>query len=1078
MSIPVLITKIVLPAWREEILSRKRLTSLFDELLDNKLIIVSAPAGYGKTSLLLDIAHHNELPFCWYSLDELDQQIDRFLAHFIASISRKFPAYGEQSEAALQGMNQGKIDIDEIGVVIVNEIYQTIREHFVMVLDDYQMVESIQTINKFINRFVQNIDQNSHLVITSRSALPFPDLSLMVGRSMVGGLGMQELAFQPDEIQELMLKNYHQVVPDAIAIELAKRTEGWITGLLLSAQTMWQGMVNQLRLARVSGVDLYSYLIEQVLNQQPQIMREFLLKTSFLDEFDAKLCEALLGRPTGIYTWPGILNDVMRRNLFVLPVGEEGNWLHYHRLFSDFLQAQYIQESPSEVNELLQKLIDVFANREEWEKAYSYCQRLGKPEVTADLIEKAGEIMILNGRITLLRNWLENLPIDLLGERPVLLARYGIVLATQKETSRGLIMLNKSIALLRAHQDQIQLAGALVWRALTYYLRAEYEYALSDINKVFSLIHELPRDLKSIRIQAEALRINGQCYRMLGNLTAATNGFNEALQLFRQIKDQSGFNRILLLLGVLNVDIGNTKTAMIYYQQVLDYYQKRHDIFSSSSVLNDIAYIHFLKGDYCEAFALFNKALAQARQSGNARVEGLVLIGMGDIFSELAEYSEAQNAYNQGRLIIESINETPMLIYLCLANAAVARYQGNFALAHTHLNSASQLINESKAESIRGLYLLQAGSLAITEKDYAQALQFLNEACLFCLSNEQRIEQIRARCLLAATLYEQLDKIQSFEHLEQATHLAAELDDRNILLQAARQVKEILTKMANSETNGLNATRLLHEVSAFEADLLKLKKKLRAQDSLIDIKPPSLRIQAFGQIKVMLDDKLVTGADWQVMVTRDLLFLILNNKNGWSKEKIGECLWPESSPPQLNQRFKNSIYRLRRALNQDVIEYIDCKYLFNRKVDYVYDAEEFENYLAQAASAACIEAQITAYQAALQVYQGEYLPDMDRDWVIPERERLEQAYLNSGIRLAGLYIGSKQFTKALELCNQLITVAPWLEEAYRIAMNLYAYKGNRAAIAHLYKELRQELYECSDTTPSLQTERLYQSLMG
>src|SRR4030067_397913 len=121
MPIPVLITKVVTPAWREEILSRKRLTSLFDDLLDHKLVILSRPAGYGKTSLLLDVAHHNELPFCWYTLDTLDQEVDRFLAHFIASISRRFPTFGEQSLAALQGVSQGNINVGEMGGGIIND---------------------------------------------------------------------------------------------------------------------------------------------------------------------------------------------------------------------------------------------------------------------------------------------------------------------------------------------------------------------------------------------------------------------------------------------------------------------------------------------------------------------------------------------------------------------------------------------------------------------------------------------------------------------------------------------------------------------------------------------------------------------------------------------------------------------------------------------------------------------------------------------------------------------------------------------------------------------------------------------
>jgi LuxR family maltose regulon positive regulatory protein len=1077
MSIPIMITKVLLPAWREEILSRKRLTSLFDELLDRKLIIISAPAGYGKTSLLLDVAHHNELPFCWYTLDPLDRDVDQFLAHLIASISRQFPAFGQQSQAVLERKNQEQASLDQLATVMVNEIYQTIREHFVIVLDDYQMVDENLTINTFINRFIQNVDQNCHLVITSRSTLPLPDLSLMVGRSLVGGLGLSELAFQPDEIQALMLKNYQQVIPDAIAIELAEKTEGWITGLLLSAQNMWQGMVNQLRLTNASGVDLYDYLMEQVFNQQTPILRDFMLKTSFLDEFNLDLCYALMGDPPAKYTWADILEHVLKHNLFLLPIDETGAWFHYHRLFSDFLQAQFVKEYSAEFDPLLRRLIDIFTEREEWEKAYIYCQRLGKPEITANLLEKAGEIMVLNGRISLLRGWLEGLPVNIIDERPILLARYGIVLATQTETNRGLNMVAKAIDMLRKEHNNVHLAGALVWRALIYFLRAEYQQALADVDEVFVILVNLTDGIKSKSLQAEAHRICGQCQRMMGNMPAARDSLNQALELFKRIGDQSGINRVLLLLGLLNLDAGNFKDAIIYYQQVLDYYQQRGDIFSSSSVLNDIAYIHYLQGEYTEAFTTFNRALVQARQSGNARVEGLVLIGLGDIFFDLNDFSEAVKTYQQARLIAESIQDASLLIYISLAKTAVARYHGKITQANIHLNSARMLIEETKSGYSQGQYLLQAGLIELAKKDYSTAIRVLNEANRKLLTGEQRVDELRVNCYLSAAYFKQNRIDDASRFLGQASGLAADLKGKNILIQAARQFREVFREMAESHDMGLPAIRLWDDATTFDTNLPQLKRKLRTQDALVIVKPPMLRIQAFGNIQVLLDEKPVSGADWQVLVTRDLLFLMLNNCRGWNKEQIGEFLWPESSPSQLNQRFKNTIYRLRRAVDLDVIQYGDGIYTFNRKIDYVYDVEEFENYLDQARSAPRIEEQIDLYQAAIQLYQGDYLPGMDWEWILPERERLQQAFLNSGVHLAELYTNIKQFPKALEICDRLIDIAPWLEEAYRIAMNLHAFKGNRAAIAQLYKGLQQGLGEYMDSAPSKQTENLYRSLI-
>jgi len=1078
MSISIMITKVTLPAWREEILSRKRLTSLFEELLDRKLIIISAPAGYGKTSLLLDVAHHHELPFCWYTLDALDQDIDRFLAHLIACIQRQFPDFGQQSLAILEGMSQGNASLDQLNLVMVNEIYQTIREHFVIVLDDYQMVDQNQAINSFVNRFIQNVDQNCHVAITSRSTLPLPDLSLMVGRSLVGGLGLPELAFQPDEIQALMLKNYQQVVPDAIAVELAEKTEGWITGLLLSAQTMWQGMVNQLRLARVSGIDLSDYLMEQVLDQQAPVLREFLLKTSFFEEFNAELCYAFLGRPPATSTWEDILDQVIRHNLFVITVGEKGDWLHYHRLFADFLQAQFAKDHPSEVEPLLRRLIDIFAQREEWEKAYQYCQRLGNTEVTADLIEKAGEAMVLNGRVSLLRGWLDALPILLINGRPLLLARYGIALATQRETHRGLDMLDKAVGMLRMENDRTHLAGTLVWRALIHFLRAEYQAASADVDEVLSLVGDLPDGVRSTSLQAEAYRIRGQCQRMLGNMSSARKALNQALELFKRLSDQAGINRILLSLGLLYLDSGHFKNAMMCYQQALDYYEKQQDVFSSCSVLNDIAYIQSLRGEYEQAFATFNRGLAQARQGGNARVEALVLLGLGDILADLADYAAALKTYQQAQLIVESIKDASLVIYLNLARASIARNQAEIPEARTHLESARKLIEETGSGYAHGQYLLQAGLLALCQADYPGAIETLSTANLAFVEGEQRVDEIRASYYLAAVQHRLGQAGEACRLLDRACDLSADLGGRNILVQAGRQTVDILGEMAAAPALGAPAMRLRDEVKLFSSNLPELKKKLRAQDELVIVKPPKLAIRAFGQIQVLLDEKAVSGADWQVMVTRDLLFLVLSKRQGWSKEQIGELLWPESSPSQLNQRFKNTIYRLRRALDQEVIQYFDGSYSFNRKVDYQYDVEEFENILEKARLTSHAAEQIELYQAALQQYRGDYLPGMDWQWVHPERERLQQVVLSSGMRLVELLTDKKQFSRALEVCDRLITIAPWREEAYRLAMNLNAYKGNRSAIVQLYKALQQGLWEYMDVSPSTETENLYRSLMA
>ncbi|MBU1662118.1 MAG: hypothetical protein KKD28_11680, partial [Chloroflexi bacterium] len=393
MTSTVTRTKIIVPRRRTDLLSRKRLTDLLDDLLDYKLLVIAAPAGYGKTSLLVDWVHQNDLPVCWYALDPLDQDFQRFVNHFIASIAQVFPTFGKQSQAVLQSTTRSELDLNRIMTSIVNDAYEHIKEHFAIVLDDFHAVDSSDEINDFVNRFVEEIDENCHLLIASRTLLSLPNLPLMVGRSMVKGLSYDELAFQTDEIQALLKQNYRQTISAEVAAEIERETEGWITGLLLSAQTIWDGMTDRIRVARASGVGLYDYLAQQVLNQQPPLVRDFLLKTSLLEEFDVELCEAVLGEAPEGTDWFGLIGEVLQNNLFVLPVDNQGTWLRYHHLFRDFLQIQMSTQYPAQVNRILQRLAVVYAERGVWEKAYAISQRIGDRAGIIHLIEQAGTPM-------------------------------------------------------------------------------------------------------------------------------------------------------------------------------------------------------------------------------------------------------------------------------------------------------------------------------------------------------------------------------------------------------------------------------------------------------------------------------------------------------------------------------------------------------------------------------------------------------------------------------------------------------------------------------------------------------------
>jgi len=237
MSNSITRTKVIIPRRHHDLLTRQRLLSMLDDLLEYRLILIAAPAGYGKTSLLVDLADQVEYPVCWLALDSLDKNFLRFINYFVAAIQEQFTEFGVASFSLINNLGGGDIDQEQVLRTIINDLYDHVQEHFALVLDDFHLIDSSLEINQFINRFVQEMDENFHLVIASRTLLGLPDLPLMVGRSQVKGLSFEELAFHPDEIITLLRNNYHQELSNQDAERIAEETEGWITGLLLYAET-------------------------------------------------------------------------------------------------------------------------------------------------------------------------------------------------------------------------------------------------------------------------------------------------------------------------------------------------------------------------------------------------------------------------------------------------------------------------------------------------------------------------------------------------------------------------------------------------------------------------------------------------------------------------------------------------------------------------------------------------------------------------------------------------------------------------------------------------------------------------
>jgi HD-GYP domain-containing protein (c-di-GMP phosphodiesterase class II)/DNA-binding SARP family transcriptional activator len=265
--------------------------------------------------------------------------------------------------------------------------------------------------------------------------------------------------------------------------------------------------------------------------------------------------------------------------------------------------------------------------------------------------------------------------------------------------------------------------------------------------------------------------------------------------------------------------------------------------------------------------------------------------------------------------------------------------------------------------------------------------------------------------------------------------------------------------------------------SHFDPDVVESFLRLLSERDYIDTSY-EIKIQAFGQERVWFKNRLVTSKDWQVNAAQDLFFLLLAHPEGLTKEQVGLYMWRDASPEDLNVRFKNTLYRLRKALGNQSILLGNYGYRFNKMLDYYYDVEIFTAQIEKADQTEDVLEKVSHLNMAIREYQGNYLPNFDNLWVIADRESYRQSYLKAVMQLAQYHYEEQELQAALRYCQQALIEDPMLEEVHRLAMKIHAMSGNRAEVIRQYNLCKRVLVDNYGITPSEKTHELYQSLIN
>ena len=423
MPTSILATKLYIPPTRPELVSRPRLIEQLNEGLHRKMTLISAPAGFGKTTLVtewldslrLDATKENQIEnkIAWLSLDEGDNDLVRFLTYFTAALNQIEGIEATFGKGALSMLLSPQAPpIETVLTSLINEI-AAISVKIILILDDYHLIEA-QPIQDALSFLLENIPPQMHLVIATREDPHLP-LARLRSQDQLTELRAAELRFTSSEAAEFLnqVMGLDLSVEDIAALETS--TEGWIAGLQLAAISL-QGKEDTSKLIRsFSGSHrlVLDYLIEEVLQQQSESVQTFLLETSILDRMIGSLCDALTGQDNGQAT----LEMLERSNLFIILLDEERRWYRYHHLFADLLRRRLGQAHPEQMPILQSRASEWYKKNGFTDEAIEHALRGEYFERAATLIEDQFD-NYERGDQTLLRRWLAEIPEEFVFSRP------------------------------------------------------------------------------------------------------------------------------------------------------------------------------------------------------------------------------------------------------------------------------------------------------------------------------------------------------------------------------------------------------------------------------------------------------------------------------------------------------------------------------------------------------------------------------------------------------------------------------------------------------------------------------------
>jgi DNA-binding SARP family transcriptional activator/tetratricopeptide (TPR) repeat protein len=1072
---PVQVSKIQPPPLRDQTLARDRLLDWLGAKIHDRVVLVIAEAGYGKTTLMADFSRRTRLRSLWYRLDRGDRDWVGFIAHLAAAVRAHVPDFGPATDTLLRETATAAPPLDTVLDTFLRELASLPLDPSVLVFDDFHLVDDTPEIRHVVKELLARAPERLTFVFVSRRVPPVP-LARLRALGEVAEIGTDDLRFDPAETERLFRETYEMALDPSLISELSRRTEGWAASLQLVRAALHDRDPVQARafISSLSGAEghLYDYLAEEVIGDLPAPLQNFLMRTSILETIDLELGPIAADVPAS--TAKTFIEEAERLGLLARRGSRRQIQVRSHPLVREFLRARLARQFKPKAIEDMHRQIARAAQTDDWRAAVSHFLAANDEAEARQVLSTSIERILATGAYAAGQDFAGLLAGGLEGAA-------GLILQSRIAQQRGDVSEGLVLAERAHHVDPSSRAGLL--NLITA------RHLAGDIDAAVDIGHLLGTG------QDDLLAKIGRCYQTVmatsleGSIDLAVREAEDLAQILESRSDLHYLGVTRLNLALLEIATGDIDAAAANARQAIAFLSQTSAGVELTTAYTSVAWCLAYSGEIGAARRELANCLRIAPPGQAAE------IAVDTAYIE-ATFGDPAAAWSQIRGLGEQIDGARDIgAQVLLARALLEIRAGDPDSGAAYLSR----IEPGRLRSMPAFELrrrLAEAELAVLSKG-PNASRLANDAVRLAVQQGARFWESSARLLLAIAGREDLSHV--VEQVGMARQAALSVVAEAVLGRA-EDLSDAATAIVGAEAERLRSRWLpplrsqlqqgsqRHQISIAmilgrvgeQQDIRRLREASRTiKDHRISALPRLLArrlasrvlVEDLGRVRLRISDHEVEGTEIRRKVLGLLCLLLTMPGFSSTREQVLEQLWPDLDPASALNSLNQTVYFLRRVFEPNYREDVSPIYVHQDGETIWLDQDLIESRSARCRALIDAASRYPTPEQAAQLaaeYQGRFALDFAyEDWAASFRDQLHSAYLRVMEQAIRMDIDSGHVSRGTVLAERAAAVEPDSDEIQVALIRLYRLSGAHAAAAEQYAHYSRTLREIGVEPPAL-----------